>query len=78
MLITSADFCGVSTSSASRICQSVSHFIALLREKYIKFPATDVEKLQTMNGFFDFAKFPRVAAALDCTHVRIQSPGNYF
>ncbi|KAK5647851.1 hypothetical protein RI129_002743 [Pyrocoelia pectoralis] len=30
---------------------------------------------QVQNDFFDIAAFPRVGAAIDCTHVKIQSPG---
>ncbi|XP_055907449.1 putative nuclease HARBI1 [Eupeodes corollae] len=75
LLITAGDFCGVSKSSATRICKIVSHHIARLQEKYIKFPATPEEKFEVVNGFYQFARLSRLIAALDCTHVRIHSPG---
>ncbi|XP_067014193.2 putative nuclease HARBI1 [Anabrus simplex] len=75
MLITVGDFCGVSKSTACRAVQVVSHHIALLRDRFIKFPATQEERIKLREQFYKIARFPRVVGALDCTHVRIVSPG---
>ncbi|XP_026728386.1 putative nuclease HARBI1 [Trichoplusia ni] len=66
------DFTGVSKASASRIVKLVSHAIAQLRLQFIKFP-TNTNHLQ--EEFYDIARFPKVIAAIDCTHIPIKSPG---
>lgn len=72
------DFIGIHKSTASRIVNKVSRAIASLARRYIKLPSTqeDVEHIQIK--FFEIARFPRVIGAIDCTHIRIQSPGKYF
>lgn len=72
---TSGDLCGVSNSSASRVIRRVSHNIALLREKFIHFPSKPEKRLEVQTNFYKIAKFPRVLAAIDCTHIKIKSPG---
>ncbi|CAH2106033.1 unnamed protein product [Euphydryas editha] len=68
MLLSVGDFIGVSKASACRIVRDVSSAIALLYTKYI------FMKSNTEDGFYRIARFPRVQGAIDCTHVRIQSP----
>lgn len=70
-----ADFAGMHLSTVSRIVKRVSEAIAQLYVAFIKFPdnAEEVNKIQ--QDFYDVASFPRVLGAIDCTHVRIQSPG---
>ncbi|CAG4969913.1 unnamed protein product [Colias eurytheme] len=68
MLISVADFVGVSKSSASRIVADISAAIARLYDKYIYLHVRSAEK------FFNIAQFPRVSGAIDGTHVHIQSP----
>lgn len=72
MLLSVADFVGVSKSSASRIVYDVSSAIARLYDKYIFMQAS------TEDDFYDIAQFPRVLGAIDCTHIRIQSPCKNF
>uniref|UniRef100_A0A1I8NJZ2 Putative nuclease HARBI1 n=1 Tax=Musca domestica TaxID=7370 RepID=A0A1I8NJZ2_MUSDO len=74
-LITVGDFCGVSVSTASRLVKETSHALASMAKEYIKFPFDAKEMQQTSSEFFAIAKFPKVIGAIDCTHVRIQSPG---
>ncbi|XP_050337848.1 putative nuclease HARBI1 [Bactrocera neohumeralis] len=69
------DVSGVSTSTVSRVVTLVSDKIARLRERFIRFPTTTEDIHQKQKEFFRIAKFPRVIGALDCTHVKIQSPG---
>lgn len=76
MLMTIGDLNGVVKSTISKVVDKVSHYIALLREHFIKFPSTDEELRQSKKEFYHIAKFPKVIAALDCTHVKIISPGN--
>ena len=46
-----------------------------MREEYIKFPQTGEEISIVQQGFYQLARFPRVVGALDCTHIKIKSPG---
>ncbi|KAJ8914419.1 hypothetical protein NQ315_017513 [Exocentrus adspersus] len=55
-----------------KIIGRVSRAIASLYRQHIQFPTTD-EDNQTK--FFEVARFPRVVGVVDCTHIRIQSPG---
>lgn len=75
MLISIGDFCGVSKTTASVIVQKVSYAIASLRKDFIKMPQSVEEMAEGSLAFYNIAKFPRTIGALDCTHVRIQSPG---
>lgn len=75
MEIAIADFAGVSTSSVCRILKCVSFAIARLRPRFVKMPRTDAEMIQASQEFYAIAKFPRVIGTIDCTHVKIQSPG---
>lgn len=68
MLISVADFVGVSKSTAGRIVKDVASAIARLYDKYIYMHQSGAEK------FYRIAGFPRVLGAIDCTHIRIQSP----
>lgn len=76
MLQTIGDLFGVSKATASRVITFTSHHIALLREKFIKLPKGEEIK-ECQKNFFKLAKFPRVIAAIDCTHIKILSPGKF-
>ncbi|XP_030033898.2 uncharacterized protein LOC115450068 isoform X3 [Manduca sexta] len=65
----------VSISTASRIVKRVSSAIVKLKDKYIHMPtAEDIEMCQ--KEFCSVANFPTIIGCIDCTHVRITSPGN--
>lgn len=49
--------------------------IANLRQEYVKMPLTVEQQAETMQQFYQIARFPRVLGAIDCTHIRIQSLG---
>lgn len=70
-----ADFAGVSISSVCRILRRVSEAIGRMAPQFIRMPANDFELLEAAKAFYNMVKFPRVIGAIDCTHVRIQSPG---
>lgn len=75
MLIVVGDFIGVDKSTASRVVDKVSQEIAKLGKTYIRFPTTQEEIRKINLGFYNIAKFPLCVGAIDCTHVKIQSPG---
>lgn len=75
MMMSIGDMTGVSVSTVSKVVTLVSHHIALMKDHFIHMPENEEEIVSTRNKFFSVAKFPRVIGALDCTHVKIQSPG---
>ncbi|KAB0790080.1 hypothetical protein PPYR_15073, partial [Photinus pyralis] len=75
MLIVAGDFVGVHKSSVSKYMWKVLRAIASLRLRYVYFPNTEEEVRQIKTDFYAIARFPKVVGALDCTHVKIISPG---
>lgn len=69
------DTFGLNRMTVCRTVHKVTHAIAGLRSKYIKFPVTSEERRDVMNGFYKRSKMPGILGAIDCTHVPIQSPG---
>ncbi|KAF0703332.1 putative nuclease HARBI1 [Aphis craccivora] len=74
-LLCISDFAGVSESSARRYVHQVCRAIARQRPNFISFPTNDVDEKRIVNGFYSLSRFPRVVGAVDCTHIKIQSPG---
>lgn len=72
--ITIGDFSNLHKSTICRIIKRVTQAIASLRPQFIKLPC-HAEISKTQEEFYEIARFPRVIAAMDCTHVRIISPG---
>ncbi|XP_051165640.1 putative nuclease HARBI1 [Leptopilina boulardi] len=73
--IAAGDFSGVSKSSAHRIVHRVTAAIARLAPDVIKLPASPQEISATQIDFYAIARFPRVIAAFNCTHIKVQSFG---
>lgn len=71
MLVSVADYVGVSIPTASRIVASVSRAIGGLYTEHIKMGE------HTQLEFYSIAGFPRVHGAVDGTHIPIQSPCKY-
>lgn len=74
-IITCADFVGIHKTTAGKIIREVSEALASLRPEIITFPTTDDEIRQVRQDFFNIAKFPLCIGAIDCTHIKIRSPG---
>ena len=68
------DNAGISKTTVSRIVCKVSEAIASLRGRYITFPSLE-ERPRIIQEFYEMYHFPGVLGAIDCTHVRIGSPG---
>ncbi|XP_068082607.1 putative nuclease HARBI1 [Anabrus simplex] len=75
MFLAAGDFSGVSKSTACSIVKQVTWAIARLRPQFIRMPHTERELQNVQMEFYRIARFPKVVGALDCTHIRIQSPG---
>lgn len=75
MMIVVGDFIGIDKSTACRIIHRVSEAIASLYRAYIKMPQSEVEKREKAIDFYKISRFPQCIGAIDCTHVKLQSPG---
>lgn len=75
MLVTAGDFGGVHKSTVCRVIKNVSNAIANLAAEYVHMPR-DAETIRRKQlDFYNIARFPKIIGALDCTHIKIQSPG---
>ncbi|XP_065219385.1 putative nuclease HARBI1 [Planococcus citri] len=70
----SGDLFGVDRSTARKIIALVSYHLASLRPTFILFPETTEEITEVQQQFYNIAKFPKCIGALDCTHMKIESP----
>ncbi|KAJ8913251.1 hypothetical protein NQ315_012869, partial [Exocentrus adspersus] len=68
------DFVGIDKSTASRVVHKVTRAIANMHRTYISMP-NEAEYNSIRQRFFNISRFPRCLGALDCTHIKIQSPG---
>lgn len=75
MQVAVADFGGVCIASVCRILRKVSLAISQHRPNFVKMPRTNDEMVAASKAFYEFARFPRTIGAIDCTHIKIQSPG---
>lgn len=69
------DLGGIHKSTMCRIVKRVTEAIASLCPQYINFPTSNQSLRHTKQKFYNIASFPRVVGAIDCTHVKILSPG---
>ncbi|XP_057654873.1 LOW QUALITY PROTEIN: putative nuclease HARBI1 [Diorhabda carinulata] len=69
------DLMGIHQTTACRIISRVSRTIAMLRPNYIQMPENHAQLLHTQQEFYHRARFPRVVGCIDCTHIKINSPG---
>ncbi|KAH8021995.1 hypothetical protein HPB51_020605 [Rhipicephalus microplus] len=70
------DLVTVSQPTVSRVIERVSPLIAKhLFPAVVNFPNSDDTFRETMVEFYRIAKFSGVTGCIDCTHVRIKSPG---
>lgn len=69
------DMFGVSHRTVNIIVWEVSYIIAIARQQFIFMPTNDIDILNAKAGFMAMANFPLCIAAVDGTHVPIQSFG---
>lgn len=75
MQLTVADVVRVSQPTVSRILVKVCDAFFPHIHNVIRMPETPDELEKAAAEFFAFANFPRTIGAIDCTHIKIQSPG---
>ncbi|KAJ8910323.1 hypothetical protein NQ315_012329 [Exocentrus adspersus] len=68
-----ADFMNVHESTASRVVAHVSRVLAALRPQKVKMPEPQ-ESVRVQNEFYNIARFPKVQAIIDCTHIKNSIP----
>lgn len=59
----------------SRIIRKVVAALAGKMSNFIKFSVQPMALQRTKEGFYNIAQFPQCIGAIDCTHVKIKSPG---
>lgn len=67
---------GVHKSTAGKIVREVADALASLRPQFVSMPTTPEEIQSLRQDFYAIAKFPRCIGSIDCTHIRIASPGS--
>lgn len=75
-LLTVGDLCEISVATSSRIIKRVTNAIVTLQKEFIRFPNSQKEISTVKGQFYKIANFPNVLGCIDCSHVKIQSPGN--
>lgn len=73
--MTIGDTFNLNKSTVCRIVRRVTREIALLKPEYIRMPQNEEEQQNVAVKFFEIAEFPGVIGAVDCTHIKIKSPG---
>lgn len=69
------DHINISQPTVCRIIKRVSFQLASLGRTEIKMPQGHEEIIRVCADFYTIRNFPHVVGALDCTHIRITSPG---
>ncbi|KAB0798890.1 hypothetical protein PPYR_06770 [Photinus pyralis] len=69
------DHINVNQSTACRVINRVTRHLARQRPNFINMPKNQDDILQVCRGFYRIRGFPKVIGAIDCTHIKIQSPG---
>lgn len=69
------DLSGMHQTTVSKVIAKVSGAIASLYPQFIYFPRSEDEILFVQSNFYQLSRFPRCVGALDCTHIKIKSPG---
>lgn len=72
---TSADYIGIAQTTMSKILPQVCEAILKHFDTFVHMPRNEQECMQKAAGFAALADFPRCIGAIDCTHVKIISPG---
>lgn len=75
MQIVIGDFVRVSQATVSRLLPRVCMALIQHLPTIVKMPETVEERRAAAVAFREIAGFPRTIGAIDCTHVKIQSPG---
>jgi len=69
------DFAGIHKTTAGKIIKVISEALAELRSEFIYFPLNGSKIQKVWQDFYNIAKSPSCVYAIDCTHIKIRSPG---
>lgn len=73
--ISVGDFAGVHKTTAGRVLKQVITALCTLFHQVVHLPETQEDQQTAKRDFFNISHFPRIIGAIDCTHIKIQSPG---
>lgn len=76
--IVNGDLFKVHQTTISRIVKRVTRALASLAQQYISMPSTPAEIATTKEGFYRMVNpngIPNTIGLIDCTHIKIYSPG---
>jgi hypothetical protein len=68
---------GVDKSTVSRVVRDVCIALSNKREQLIQWPSNK-KKEAIKNEFYEMDRFPHVIGCIDCTHIQIQAPHNFY
>ncbi|CAH2060401.1 unnamed protein product, partial [Iphiclides podalirius] len=72
------DVMDICQQSASRIVTRISFLLAKKMKDFVHFPSTSEGITLIKQKFHEIAEFPDVVGCLDCTHIKIKSPGRNY
>jgi hypothetical protein len=72
---TIGDTFGIDKGTVSRVVSNFVDELCSLKDRFIKFPVDREHVSREQNAFYMQHGFPCVIGCIDCTHVRIISPG---
>lgn len=75
MQVVVADVTRVSTATVCRVLPKVCMVLLEFLPTFVKMPESNEERQAAASAFHAIAGFPRTIGAIDCTHIKIQSPG---
>ena len=73
--MTDGDLMQLHQATVCRIVHSVSKAIAKRRSHFIQFPSDTTAVMEQKRSFYNENGFPGVIGLIDCTHIKIKSPG---
>ncbi|XP_030767158.1 putative nuclease HARBI1 [Sitophilus oryzae] len=68
-------FISIRKTTAGRIIKQVVNALCSIFPQHVFLPRTEEEQMKAEIDFFMISRFPRVIGAMDCTHIKIKSPG---
>lgn len=74
-LLVAGDIIHVSKATSCRVVKRVTRALASLSPRFINMPQTAEEIESAKIKFYMIASLPKCIGAIDCTHIKILSPG---
>jgi len=72
--ITVGNLNNITQGTISKMIKRVAISVAKLYKHFVKYPSHEEARLE-IRKFYELSRLPGVVGAIDCTHVKINSPG---